>query len=127
MTTGRYLYRYFCCSGKKVFLFLALEFQSQNTQTFIRTWACVLETYVRSDIGHIYIYIAQLIIEHQREWLASLANYPARLHARVKILLLCNALDYNQTISHIIFSQIFDTSRCAYCSLSDQYTDNSSS
>ena len=23
----------------------------------IRTWACVLEKYVRSDIGHIYIYI----------------------------------------------------------------------
>ena len=37
--------------------FLRLEFLSQNTQTLIRTWACVLvETYVRSDIGHIYIY-----------------------------------------------------------------------
>ena len=58
----------------KVFLFLALEFLSQNTQTLIRTWACVLETYIRSDIGH-NIYIARLIIEHPREWLASLADY----------------------------------------------------
>ena len=31
---------------------------------------------VWSDIGHnIYIYISRLIIEHPREWLASLADY----------------------------------------------------
>ena len=34
----------------------------------------------------VYIYIAQLIIEHHREWLASLADYPARLRARVTTL-----------------------------------------
>ena len=41
-------------------------------------------------------------------------------------LLLCTAQDYNQAISHVILSQIFDTARNAYCILSDQYTDNSS-
>ena len=40
----------------------------------MRTCACVLETYVCTDTT-IYIYIARLIIEHPREWLASLANY----------------------------------------------------
>ena len=44
----------------------------------------------------------------------------------LKILLLCTTQDYNQAISHIILSQIFDTVRNAYCILSDQYTDNSS-
>ena len=49
----------------------------------MRTCACVLETYVRTD-STIYIYTASWIIEHPREWLASLADYPARLRARVK-------------------------------------------
>ena len=40
----------------------------------MRTCACVLETYVRTD-STIYIYTARLIIEHPREWLASLADY----------------------------------------------------
>ena len=35
------------------------------------TCACVLETYVRTDST---IYTARLIIEHPREWLASLAD-----------------------------------------------------
>ena len=48
------------------------------------------------------------------------------INQNLKILLLCNAQDYNQAISHVIFSQIFDTARNAYCILSDQYTDNSS-
>ena len=40
----------------------------------MRTCACVLETYVRTD-STIYIYkTARLIIEHHREWLASLAD-----------------------------------------------------
>ena len=37
-------------------------------------------------VGHrpyIYIYIVWLLIEHPREWLASLADYPAHLRARV--------------------------------------------
>ena len=38
----------------------------------------------------------------------------------------CTAQDYNQVISHVILSQIFDTARNAYCILSDQYTDISS-
>ena len=38
---------------------------------------------------------------------------------------MCTAQDYNQAISHVILSQIFDTARNAYCILSDQYTDNS--
>ena len=37
----------------------------------MRTCACVLETYVRTDST---IYTARLIIEHPREWLASLAD-----------------------------------------------------
>ena len=37
----------------------------------MRTCACVLDTYVRTDIA---IYITRLIIEHPREWLASLAD-----------------------------------------------------
>ena len=43
--------------------------------------ACIL--YVRSDIGHIYIYIARLMIEHHREWLASLADYKLSSEALV--------------------------------------------
>ena len=54
--------------------FLAFEFLSQNTQTLMRTGVCILEMYVCTDIT-IYIYIGRLIIEHPREWLASLANY----------------------------------------------------
>ena len=42
------------------------------------------------------------------------------------MLLFCSAQDYNQTISHIILSQIFDTVKNAYSILSDQYTDYSS-
>ena len=38
----------------------------------MRTCACILETYVHTDTT---IYIARLIIEHPREWLASLADY----------------------------------------------------
>ena len=37
----------------------------------MRTCACVLETYVRTDST---IYTVRLIIEHPREWLASLAD-----------------------------------------------------
>ena len=48
------------------------------------------------------------------------------INQNLKILLLCNAQDYNQEISHVILSQIFDTARNAYCILSDQYTDNAS-
>ena len=40
------------------------------------------------------------------------------INQNLKILLLCNAQDYNQEISHVILSQIFDTSRNAYCILS---------
>ena len=40
--------------------------------------------WLASLADNIYIYIARLIIEHPREWLASLADYPARLRARVK-------------------------------------------
>ena len=43
-----------------------------------------------------------------------------------KMLLFCTAQDYNEAISHVIHSQIFDTARNAYCSLSDKHTDNSS-
>ena len=42
------------------------------------------------------------------------------------ILIFSTALDYNQAISHVILSQIFDTARIAYYILSDQYTDKSS-
>ena len=42
------------------------------------------------------------------------------------MLLFCSVQDYNQAISHVILSQIFDTVRNAYCILSDQYTDYSS-
>ena len=52
MTTGRYLYRISVVPAR--FRFLTLEFLSQNTQTLIRTCACVLETYVRSDITICY-------------------------------------------------------------------------
>ena len=48
------------------------------------------------------------------------------INQNLKIMLLCNAQDYNQAISHIILSHIIDTARNAYCILSDQYTDNSS-
>ena len=48
------------------------------------------------------------------------------INQNLKILLLCTAHDYNQAISHVILSQIFDTARNAYCILSDQCTDNSS-
>ena len=48
------------------------------------------------------------------------------INQNLKILLLCNAQDYNRAISHVILSQIFDTARNAYCVLCDQYTDNSS-
>ena len=41
----------------------------------MRTCACVLETYVRTD-STIYIYTAWLLIEHPREWLALLADKP---------------------------------------------------
>ena len=46
------------------------------------------------------------------------------INQNLKIQLLCNAQDYNQAISHVILSQIFDTARNAYCIVSDQYTDN---
>ena len=48
------------------------------------------------------------------------------INQTLKILLLCNAQDYNQAIAQVILSQIFDTARNAYCIVSDQYTDNSS-
>ena len=48
-----YFYWYFYRSGRKSFRFLALEFNSQNTNA--RT--CVLETDVRIYIIIIYIYI----------------------------------------------------------------------
>ena len=44
----------------------------------------------------------------------------------LKILLFCTAQDYNQAISHVILSQIFDNAKNAFSILSDQYTDNSS-
>ena len=37
-----------------------------------------------------------------------------------------SAQDYNQAISHVILSLIFDNARNAFSILSDQYTDNSS-
>ena len=39
----------------------------------MRTCACILEMYVRT-YGHHHIHIARLIIEHPREWLASLVD-----------------------------------------------------
>ena len=48
------------------------------------------------------------------------------LNQTLKILLFCTAQDYNQAISHVILSQIFDNARNAFSILSDQYTDNSS-
>ena len=48
------------------------------------------------------------------------------INQNLKILLFCTAQDYNQAISHVILSQIFDNARNAFSILSDQYTDNSS-
>ena len=48
------------------------------------------------------------------------------INQNLKILLFCTAQDYNQAISHVILSQIFDNARNAFTILSDQYTDNSS-
>ena len=48
------------------------------------------------------------------------------INQNLKMLHFCTAQDYNQAISHVILSQIFDTARNAYYVLSDQYTDNSS-
>ena len=41
------------------------------------------------------------------------------INQNLKILLFCTAQDYNQAISHVILSQIFDTARNAYCIVSD--------
>ena len=46
------------------------------------------------------------------------------INQNLKMLLFCTAQVYNQAISHVILSQIFDTVRNAYCILNDQYTDN---
>ena len=48
------------------------------------------------------------------------------INQNLNILLFCTAQDYNQAISHVILSQIFDNARNAFSILSDQYTDNSS-
>ena len=48
------------------------------------------------------------------------------INQNLKILLFCTAQDYNQAISHVILSQIFDNAINAFSILSDQYTDNSS-
>ena len=47
------------------------------------------------------------------------------INQNLKILLFCTAQDYNQAISHVILSQIFDNARNAFSILSDQYADNS--
>ena len=47
-----------------------LYYNRQEKLEFGEITACIL--YVRTDT--IYIYIARLIIEHPREWLASLAD-----------------------------------------------------
>ena len=49
------------------------------------------------------------------------------INQNLKMLLFYTAQDYNQAISHVILSQIFDNARNAFSILSDQYTDNSSS
>ena len=45
------------------------------------------------------------------------------INQNLKILLFCTAQDYNQAISHVILSQIFDNARNAFSILSDQYTE----
>ena len=43
------------------------------------------------------------------------------INQNLKILLFCTAQDYNQAISHVILSQIFDNARNTFSILSDQY------
>ena len=47
------------------------------------------------------------------------------INQNLKMLLFCTVQDYNQAISHVILSQIFNTVRKAYC-IRSEYTDNSS-
>ena len=42
------------------------------------------------------------------------------INQNLKILIFCTVQDYNQAISHVILSQIFDNARNAFSILSDQ-------
>ena len=83
LTLGKLLSLWFC--------FLLHSILFLISQTSYRTYK-IISSYelTRPLIGTIFLvlYIARFIIEHPREWLASLADYPAHLRARVIITII---------------------------------------